>query len=578
MISTHLRSVGARIVGVILVVALPVAGAMTYVWWQSMQKGRALELSLLRANVAEIDRHLQGLTEQSEWVLSRLAARPAFRRLMPGACDDEMAKLRDVNSAFLAITLWNREGGLVCSSIPPRPDQPVPEPHWKSFKEGLATDGLYLSNVFRGRITNLALVTYTFPVKDDRGVIIGLLSLPLQMSYFDRLLKGVQRPRESVAGILDRDLVIVERIPDNELWQGKSVAALPGVKAGLQASEGAFDTAGVDGITRIFVHKTVPATGWHVYVGIESNVLYADFRKQLINGIVVFAFVLVLSLMLAYLIGRRISRPLAQLASVADAVAAGDHTQRAPVADGSEIDRVAQHMNAMIDALTRTEASLQRSNQRLYEVSSRLLRAEEAERQRLSRDLHDQIGQELTALKLNLESIGRRSDASPELVDRCVQAVSRLLEQVRDITRILRPPQLDKLGLEAALRSHAERNVSVHGITVHFDAAIEAGRLGSDLEAACFRVAQEALTNIVRHSGAKSVWIRLREISGQMVLEIRDDGVGFDLAAASKASSEGRSSGLLNMHDRVELAGGEFEIQPLPGGGTRICASFPLRG
>jgi two-component system sensor histidine kinase UhpB len=208
------------------------------------------------------------------------------------------------------------------------------------------------------------------------------------------------------------------------------------------------------------------------------------------------------------------------------------------------------------------------------ELMGRLLRAEEQERARISRELHDQIGQELTALTLDLKSLQRQ--AAPVALDRAVGTVTRLIDQVADVTLALRPPQLDDLGLVAAVRGHVERHVRTHGIKVHVDADLDVGRLSRDLEVTCFRVIQESLTNVLRHAKADNVWIRLRALDHRLELLVRDDGVGFHVEARLKAMADSRSLGLRNLLDRAQLVGGALEICSNPGGGTEVRARFPL--
>jgi signal transduction histidine kinase len=221
--------------------------------------------------------------------------------------------------------------------------------------------------------------------------------------------------------------------------------------------------------------------------------------------------------------------------------------------------------------------TVERSERSLHELSGRLVRAEEGERGRISRELHDQIGQELTALSLDLEQFERRGTEAPEVVQRSIAAVARLIEQVRDISLILRPPHLDDLGLVAALREHINRYVRPHGIEGYLDAQVNPGRLTSDLEAACFRIAQEAITNVLRHAHARNVWVSVRENGGELVLCVRDDGIGFDVENAFKQASGGASSGLRNVLDRAQLLGGLTTISSSPGHGTEVQARLPLQ-
>jgi two-component system sensor histidine kinase UhpB len=229
----------------------------------------------------------------------------------------------------------------------------------------------------------------------------------------------------------------------------------------------------------------------------------------------------------------------------------------------------------------RTQEALERVNREL-ELSQallrRLLEVQEEERGRLARDLHDDVGQVLTALKIQLESLQRANDpALRARVAEGVVTVQQTLERVRQLSLSLRPPQLDDLGLAAALRSHLDRQAGVGGIASHFDAAEAPHELDADTETACFRVAQEAINNVLRHAHAHNLWVRLFTAGGRLALSVRDDGRGFDLEAVRRRAASGASLGLVGMEERIALAGGSFELRAAPGQGTVVLATFPVR-
>ncbi len=218
--------------------------------------------------------------------------------------------------------------------------------------------------------------------------------------------------------------------------------------------------------------------------------------------------------------------------------------------------------------LERLNRELEVSHERMRALSRRLFEVQEEERRRLARDLHDDVGQALTALKIQLESRARVED--------CVDTVQHTLERVRQLSLSLRPPQLDDLGLAAALRSHLDRQARVAGLHAHFEAEDAPQELAPDTETACFRVAQEAINNVLRHARARNLWLRLFTAGGRLAISVRDDGRGFDLDAARQRTANGASLGLVGMEERMALAGGSFELRSAPGQGTVLLATFPL--
>jgi len=148
--------------------------------------------------------------------------------------------------------------------------------------------------------------------------------------------------------------------------------------------------------------------------------------------------------------------------------------------------------------------------------------------------------------------------------------------QVRRLSLDLRPAQLDDLGLVAALRGHADRQAAVGRFTAHFETRGLPKRLNTKIETACFRVSQEALTNILRHARAANVWIDLSADQNQVTLTVRDDGVGFVVEDGTNRATTGESLGLLSMEERIALIGGNLTVQSQPGKGTEVRARVPL--
>jgi signal transduction histidine kinase len=221
--------------------------------------------------------------------------------------------------------------------------------------------------------------------------------------------------------------------------------------------------------------------------------------------------------------------------------------------------------------------ALRQANERLQWLSRRLFEVQEEERRHLARELHDEIGQALTAAKLNLKIIA--PEVPPAAADRLedsIQILDRLLVQVRQLSLDLRPPLLDELGLVPALRWLADQQAQRAGLRVTFTANVEHLEMDPLTRTACFRVAQEAITNAIRHARAATVAVELRAEPDRLWLVVQDDGVGFDKDAVQQRAARGASLGLLSMNERTLLLGGELEVNSAPGRGTEIRAWFPL--
>jgi signal transduction histidine kinase len=212
--------------------------------------------------------------------------------------------------------------------------------------------------------------------------------------------------------------------------------------------------------------------------------------------------------------------------------------------------------------------------------SRRLIEAQEDERRRIARELHDQIGQILTAIKMNLYSVQHELDTAEtnSYVKDNIEVVDEALRLVRDLSIDLRPPVLDDFGLVSALYWYVDRYTKRSGLEV--DVVIELPdqneRFSRDLETACFRIAQEALTNIVRHAQARHVLLQLVKDGNVLLLSIKDDGVGFDLESLRKRAPRVATLGLISMQERAHAAGGTIEIDSSISSGTEIRFSLSL--
>jgi signal transduction histidine kinase len=226
----------------------------------------------------------------------------------------------------------------------------------------------------------------------------------------------------------------------------------------------------------------------------------------------------------------------------------------------------------------KAEAQLRTSARQLQALSRHVLQVQELERRRVAVELHDELGQSLTAIKINLQLSARLKDAPlVELNQENIRIVEDALQQVRRLATNLRPSMLDDLGLAPALKWIAEQNAGRAGFEVNFRHVRAQSRLAPDIETACFRIVQEALTNISRHAHATRVEISLSRAGEQMQLSVQDNGNGFDTAAMQQRAMLGGSLGVLGMQERANLIGGQLTIQSEAGKGSTVQLSCPWR-
>ena len=281
---------------------------------------------------------------------------------------------------------------------------------------------------------------------------------------------------------------------------------------------------------------------------------------------------------------RHTFRPLRELRRAIEAFYAGDPNARPPLRHGGDPDtrEIAAAVNHLWDELQRANATVAEQNRRLVALTGQVISAQEEERRRIARELHDEAGQGLTMLIVGLERgeqamPGEHLAAARATVRRLRDLAVQTLEEIRNLALDLRPSLLDDLGLVAAVRWYARTCAARAGlpVEVRLDGIDEADRLPADVETTVFRIVQEGLTNVVKHAGAGQVRVELRRDGPRLVARVADDGVGVPPFDAANAERGGRL-GLFGMVERAKLLGGEIEIGPRPGGGTLLELRLPV--
>ena len=220
------------------------------------------------------------------------------------------------------------------------------------------------------------------------------------------------------------------------------------------------------------------------------------------------------------------------------------------------------------------ERSLRQNEEKLRFLSRRLVKIQEQERRNLARELHDEVGQFLTGIKLILGTVKRAPAKNiKESLSQAEGQINELMDRVRELSLELRPAILDDLGLLPTLRWHFKRFSKQTGIELEFLHSGIADRHDPEIELGAYRVVQEGLTNIARHSMAKVAVVHIHVMDLQLEIRIEDEGVGFD---EDDRLPDPDTSGILGMSERVSLLGGELSLSSSPGKGTQLTAVIPL--
>jgi len=355
-------------------------------------------------------------------------------------------------------------------------------------------------------------------------------------------------------------------------WNGRSRAIVQGQRAG---SPNALRRA-VAAVLRVPLFYKLLVANLVIVLGVAVAIAIDNARHRAGDpgGIAVTVLVTGMGMALSLLANAAILwialQPLRRLQQVADRVRTGELEVRAatsPVAD-ADFDRLVTTFNGVLDAVTE-------QRNRLREIAARAQAAAEEERRRLARELHDGIAQTLAALRIRVKLAGANGD--PALQQVALAEVSGgigdAILELRRMARGLRPPALEMLGLGAAVESYVRSVAEAAGIEAACHAENVAGMLPRESELALYRIVQESLSNVVRHSGASKVSVVLRRADDRHVdVMIEDDGCGFD---PRQVMNGDRGLGLFGMQERAAFIGGRLEIDSTRGTGTRVHVSVP---
>jgi len=387
-----------------------------------------------------------------------------------------------------------------------------------------------------------------------------------------------------VVGAIDRGRRMLFRHPDPTGLTGTLVPKEM-FEQGVSSIDGPapYRATGLDGVERTYAVADVAGypDGPVTVVGIATEAAGRDARAVLLQGLSVVAAFAVASAVLAWWVANPlIFREYAPLLGAVRKFAAGDASARTGLTGRGEIAEIGR---AFDEGAARSESLLLERDAKeraLHSLARRLQRVRDEEQARIARELHDEFGQVLTALRIGLQSVRAAVAASAPVdepllrrVEHLSQVVDHTFELVRKIASELRPPLLDHLGLPEALRLHLASFEKASGLRATLECDGDADDVDADSAFAAFRICQEALTNVGRHAAAKTVRVRLAGDGDDLVVEVMDDGRGFDLSTAVPPTS----LGILGMQERAAASGGTLDVRSGPGQGTRVKLRIPRR-
>jgi signal transduction histidine kinase len=541
--------------------ALPLLLLLIWIYGTQVRReeleARATALQVARTTAAR----MHSLHTESVALMREMAARPGIRNLEHEPCDSLFA-IVDFFPQYADLLLFDGAGSLVCAAQPAPEDRAVSELARQWIATSLRDGRLLAGTPVIRPLANRWVSVLSAPIRGVDGSVKGTLVLVQLPEAFAATL-----PPDAVMTILDRDGTVVARSVDPHRWTGRNARGLSMAELALHREDGAAEAIGVDGVSRQYGFSSVPDLGWHIYVGIPTATVMEPVRQMFVRGAAGGAIIIILVIGLAFLLARAVERPVAALSRAAEQTAAGAFG-RVGVAGPLEIAQLGETFNTMLSRRLDGERDLKA-------LSDRLLLVQEEERTRIARELHDDLGQSLTALKMDvggLLAMTPPSPASEPLRSRIMRTLDLTVTSVQRISSELRPSVLDDLGLFPAIEAEASRFEQRTGIECELSLPDEAElHLEGAAVTAVYRIVQEALTNVSRHANATRVELRLRQRRDELLLEIRDDGRGI----TAEEVRDPFSLGLIGIRERAALAGGTVHIEGVSGRGTIVSVRIP---
>lgn len=465
------------------------------------------------------------------------------------------------------------------------------------FRESMASGESVVGSPLRGRFPHYrGIVPLAVPLRDASSAVAGVLISLVDLA--DPLVFGqLEQTRIGQSGGL-RVMSARERMILSDSDGNRIMEALPahGVIPLLDRRlEEGYDGPGIiaeiHGARFFSMSRRMATTGWIVCALVPTKEIFRPVarvkREMYLAALLVSLFVAVI---LRFVLAREFARLNAVGTAMRRMTGGTEPFAPIPVTREDEIGKMKAAFNALVAERNRVHEALhadisghkqaneelEKTTARLQEFSDRFIRARDQERSKIAFELLEQSGQELATLKIHLQLLAEHccdDDGKTHLED--ARAVAELaLDRIHGMSMNLHPRQLDDFGLHKALRSLCAQQAAAAGWIMHFDAPEPDGRADREVEMACFRVAQEALDNAARHANATEMWVSLRESANEMRLTLRDNGLGFNVAAIRDNPEHG-SLGLMEMTERAKQVGGQLSIESSADHGTEIHAVLP---
>lgn len=457
---------------------------------------------------------------------------------------------------YAAVALFDRDGTPICGAPPP-----LISAANRNWFDRARADGEIAALDWKGDQPTLLISRF-----------IPSTQRTLMLTIDARRLSEAVRPMAAGTGTLvslvDGTWRIAARSTAADRWVGESVTESPMARYAKGRPHGTYVAVGVDGVERLWAFESIPGTDWKAFVGQPVETVFGPARSRLLWRVVFLTMVVLVTVPLTMVLARRLESPIRELA---DAVDSGRQVFALPSGTPSEIVFLAHSFEKALEDRVSAQRKEAAAGEAMKALSERMIEDQERERSTIARNLHDEVGQALTTIVFDAKAILQSTQPPRETAQRVIETAMRTVDRIREISSELRSPMLDDLGLAATLAWDVETFEQRTGVETRLRCCEPEPSLSPEVATAVYRIIQEALTNVARHSGASRATITIRTERNAAVIEVADDGRGI---TAEQVSSS-RSIGLTSMRERAEMVGGSVEILGKDTG-TVVRVSVPL--
>ena len=584
-----LKSLRVRLLLLVLVAVIPAWGVIAYT--ASEQRRIAIAeiqrnvLRLVEFNAREEEQVLQGTRQ----ILIALANFVRKTNENPSECSAFCADLLKQFRRYANIGAVKSNGNVFCSAFPLNKPTNAASQSW--FRRAVESGDFTVGDYHVGRITGkpVLVLSYPFHVVADEPPMVVFAALDLKWLNQHIFEIESQLPEGFTITQMDENAVILARQPNAEQWLGQSMIENPIFSDILSQKKGVIEARGDEDMPYIYafapLHSSLRQRPVYMILGIPQHMAFADSNRIFRRNLTLLGIVALVALLAAWFGSDLfIMRQVKAMAQASRRLAAGEMGARTGLGyGGGELGQLAKSFDEMATALEQHQAErrqaemeLKRSQELFRNLSTHLQEVREEERTRIARKIHDDMGQALTALKIDVSWLNKKLPNDPDSIREKLQSmvtlINETIETMHNVSEDLRPGILDDFGLAAAIEWQAEEFQKRTGVECRTNLPPDEFDLSKEKSTNLFRIVQESLTNIIRHANATEVEIQLSEKEGILVLEMQDNGKGISDAAITHP----RSFGLIGIRERVHSLGGEVNIVGTPNEGTRVVVKMSI--